>query len=72
MSRQHFQFVASDAWLLLAIILAAGNDGANLEEILAAGDAINDNLPHETVVARPVKRGVMINANRQLAIGNRK
>lgn len=40
MNRKQFQFVASDAWLLLAI-LAAGDDVANLEEIVAAGDAIN-------------------------------
>jgi hypothetical protein len=41
MSREQFQLVASDAWLLLAIILAAGNDVANLDEIVAAGDGIN-------------------------------
>lgn len=41
MSREQFQFEASDAWLLLAIILAAGNDVASLAEIVAAGDGIN-------------------------------
>ena len=41
MSRKQIQFVASDAWLLLAIILAAGDDVAELAEIVAAGDGIN-------------------------------
>jgi hypothetical protein len=41
MNRKELQFLASDSWLLLAIILAAGNDKANLVEIIAAGDGIN-------------------------------
>jgi hypothetical protein len=41
MSKKQLQFVASDAWLLLAIILASGNDAADLSEIVAAGDGIN-------------------------------
>src|SRR5688572_16073462 len=41
MTTEQYQFVASDAWLLLAIVLAAGNDVANLHEIVAAGDGIN-------------------------------
>jgi hypothetical protein len=34
-------FRASDAWLLLAIVIAAGNTTANLKEIIAAGDGLN-------------------------------
>lgn len=41
MNQEQLQFEASDAWLLLAIILAAGNNVASLEEIVAAGDGIN-------------------------------
>jgi len=35
------QYEASDAWLLLAIIYAAGNDEATLQKIVSAGDGIN-------------------------------
>lgn len=41
MSQEEFQYLASDAWLLLAIIFAAGKGEASLEQIVAAGDAIN-------------------------------
>lgn len=41
MKQEQLQFEASDAWLLLSIILAAGNNAASLDEIVAAGDGIN-------------------------------
>jgi hypothetical protein len=41
MIQEEIQHRPSDAWVLLAIILAAGNDSACLEEIVAVGDGIN-------------------------------
>ena len=41
MSQEPLQFQASDAWLLLAVIIAAGDDVATLDEIVGAGDFIN-------------------------------
>jgi hypothetical protein len=41
MRQKKLKYLASDAWLLLSIILAAGNDKASLEEIVAVGDGIN-------------------------------
>ena len=40
-SQEPLQFQASDAWLLLAILIAAGDNVATLDEIIAAGDCIN-------------------------------
>ena len=40
-SPEALQFQASDAWLLLAIIIAADDDVATLDEIVGAGDFIN-------------------------------
>lgn len=41
MSREETIYFASDAWLLLSIILSAGAGPASLEKIIAAGDYIN-------------------------------
>lgn len=38
---QDLQFQASDAWLLLAIIIAAGDEVATLDKIVGAGDFVN-------------------------------
>lgn len=40
MTREEIQFLPTDAWLLLAIIRAAGNEQASLAEIIAIGDSI--------------------------------
>ena len=43
-SQEPLQFQASDAWLLLAIIYAAGDNVATLDEIVSAGDFINHDI----------------------------
>jgi hypothetical protein len=40
-NREKLIYFASDAWLLLSIILAAGAGQASLEKIIAAGDYVN-------------------------------
>lgn len=42
MSDTATEFIWADAWILLSVICSSGNsDGATLEGIIAAGDAIN-------------------------------
>ena len=41
MNQENIVHLASDAWLLLSIIFAAGTDKASLERIIAIGDGIN-------------------------------
>ncbi|SRR6266496_828773 len=44
MKRDQLRFLASDAWLLLAIVIAAGNTTADFKEIIAVGDDLNHSI----------------------------
>jgi len=68
MSQQEIQYVACDAWLLLSIILAAANDDASLEEIVAIGDGINHAIFTENEMESGLYR--LINGDYVEVMGN--
>ena len=39
------EFLASDSWILLSIILISGNNGARLKDLIPAADGINHAIP---------------------------
>lgn len=54
MAQDEGPFCWSDAWLLCSIIMVSDEDGARLEKIIAAGDAVN----HAIFTFEEVKNGL--------------